>query len=277
MTTRTRSRAAVIAAATLALILAGCSDPAPEEAPATAAEEATTAEPEPTAEEPTTTEAPTPTEEIEPAEPMERAVTISCHGEDDDLKMIYQTLAEAWTASPELRLVCTAVVPADGGQHEREVEALEIAYGPGGDTLDSLDILYSICAEHMLGDADGRTPYTEGQRAEIEGALTLCPDHADAGEARGRMEAAAADDVLRDEGKIFASGTYRVGEDVPAGTYVSESDDEPFDGCYWELLDEAGNIIDNNFLNSAFRVEITVPESAFSLSVERCGEFRPAS
>jgi hypothetical protein len=73
----------------------------------------------------------------------------------------------------------------------------------------------------------------------------------------------------------FPNGSYRVGTEegmVPPGTYVAESD-TGFDGCYWATLDAEGDIIDNNFLSSGFRVVARVPSGAFSVEFTRCGWF----
>lgn len=105
--------------------------------------------------------------------------------------------------------------------------------------------------------------------------MTLCPDHPDAAKIQDRMAEASRVERLTEEGRAFFSGTYRVGNDIQPGTYAAEAEDEPFEGCYWALLDESGEIIDNNFVRSGFRVEIVVPSSAYSLTVERCGQFLP--
>ncbi len=260
----------LLASAALGALLmsSACSGDSQETVTEAATTSATTEAPSttPASAKPTTTQAP------EPVEPMDRMVTIDCTGEDISVKHSFRSIREAWDTSAEDRKNCHVSSISATNLHEREREALETAYGPDSD---SLDILYAICAESMLGDADEILPYSEGQRDEIEGALILCPDHPDADEIRGRMDAAAETDDLRAEGRVFATGTYRVGEDVQPGSYASEAGDEPFDGCYWELLDEAGDIIDNNFVNSGFRVEIHVPSSAYSLTVDGCGEFQP--
>jgi len=75
--------------------------------------------------------------------------------------------------------------------------------------------------------------------------------------------------------RSFGSGTYRVGngpDEVPPGSYVTERD-TPFDGCYWETLDSSGDIIDNNFVGSGFRVAATVSSGALSVEFDRCGTF----
>lgn len=68
----------------------------------------------------------------------------------------------------------------------------------------------------------------------------------------------------------FGSGTYRVGTDIEPGTYAVESA-SAFSGCYWERTDASGEIIDNNFINSGFRAEVTIASSDYSFHTERCG------
>src|SRR5699024_12264057 len=76
----------------------------------------------------------------------------------------------------------------------------------------------------------------------------------------------------RDQGERFGNGTYRVGEDIQPGTYVVEVG-EAFDGCYWQRLDASGNTIDNNFISSGFRAEVTIAASDHSFNTKRCGEW----
>lgn len=263
----------VVAAAT-ALLLSACggADVPGTDTPTANAKTVTTKTVDATTEaEPS--ETPTTTEKPEPAAPMDRMITAHCHSSDDPgVDMVFRSLADAWESSPDLRERCDVTIPSVDELHEKEVEALDTAYN--GDS-DGLETLYSLCAETMLGDVDGHMPYSEGQREEVEGALTLCPDHTDAEEIRSRMAEAEAEGALEDEGRLFYDGTYRVGEDVQPGAYVHESDVDPVENCYWELLDEQGNIVDSNFISSAFRVEIRVTESAYSLSTDGCGKFVP--
>lgn len=53
------------------------------------------------------------------------------------------------------------------------------------------------------------------------------------------------------------------------GTYVTHD----VEGCYWERLDNAGNIIENNFINAAPRVEVTIAASDFAFNSEGCGRW----
>jgi hypothetical protein len=70
-------------------------------------------------------------------------------------------------------------------------------------------------------------------------------------------------------GSLRVAGTAVPGESVRPGTYVAYD----VDGCYWERLDAAGEIIDNNFVNAAPQVQVTIRGSDFAFNSERCGPF----
>ncbi len=61
-------------------------------------------------------------------------------------------------------------------------------------------------------------------------------------------------------------GTYTVGQDIEPGTYRALNVTD----CYWATLDEAGEINDNNFVNSAPQVLATVRASDFAFEND-CG------
>lgn len=65
---------------------------------------------------------------------------------------------------------------------------------------------------------------------------------------------------------MLHTGSYRVGLEVPPGTYRAEQVQD----CYWETLDEAGEINDNNFVSSAPQVLMTVRSSDYAVNNE-CG------
>lgn len=273
---RARRGSSTLVAVLAAVMLAACGGTgAPETDSASAAPVAeVTTEAETTEPSPTPTPTPSPTPEL-PESPLVRELDMECNGGTGTTSYNYYSLERVWQDSAEAHTRCT-IYDDMAVQLEVEQEALERAYGPDSD---SLHILYSMCGETMMGNAGtfGPRPMTEGQRHETEGALVLCPEHPDAEAVRELVAIGAADDEIRAEGRMFHSGTYLVGEEVQPGTYVSESGDgEPFDGCYWELTDESGGIIDNFFSTSALRVELTVRSSAYSLTVDGCGEFRPA-
>ncbi|WP_180214567.1 hypothetical protein [Phytohabitans suffuscus] len=140
---------------------------------------------------------------------------------------------------------------------------------------DNLDIgtLYTICAE-----VDPTDPYAEAgfkaspeQIPEINAALTLCPNHPLAGKWRQSVQRGKADADLEAQGRIFGAGTFLVGKEIKAGTYVTSD----LDGCYWERQSRNGGIIDNNFITAARRVQVTIRSTDYAFHSERCGEWRP--
>lgn len=71
--------------------------------------------------------------------------------------------------------------------------------------------------------------------------------------------------------RFWGTGVYIVGSDVQPGTFQASGD---IKDCYWARLDEAGEIIDNNFVSAASQVQLTVEPSDYSLSIEGgCGEW----
>jgi hypothetical protein len=80
---------------------------------------------------------------------------------------------------------------------------------------------------------------------------------------------------------ILYGGLYRVGETwidgftgdpdrtATPGTYVAFDVED----CYWETLDDAGEINDNNFVSAAPRVEVTIRESDLAFNSEGCGRW----
>ena len=73
---------------------------------------------------------------------------------------------------------------------------------------------------------------------------------------------------------IYA-GAHEVGDEWVAGrvalpgTYVTYG----VEGCYWERLDDAGNILDNNFINAAPRVAVTIQPPDYAFNSEGCGRW----
>lgn len=60
----------------------------------------------------------------------------------------------------------------------------------------------------------------------------------------------------------------RVGVDFQPGKYRTIG---PVRNCYWATLNEAGEINDNNFVNAAPQVIMTVASSDYAVTVENCG------
>ncbi|MFJ7990258.1 hypothetical protein [Streptomyces sp. NPDC096351] len=79
----------------------------------------------------------------------------------------------------------------------------------------------------------------------------------------------------------FGDGTYVVsskpaaeGEDptIPPGTYQAVG---MMNDCYWERTSESGEIIANNFANSARKITVTIGSSDGQFTAERCEVWKP--
>ena len=94
----------------------------------------------------------------------------------------------------------------------------------------------------------------------------------------GRMRAAVTHMAERAQlaasGQLFADGTYVVGSEVQPDTYAI---DGKITDCYWARMDARGEIIDNNFISGAGRVEVTIRPGDHSFTSEGCGEWRKVS
>jgi len=67
-------------------------------------------------------------------------------------------------------------------------------------------------------------------------------------------------------------GSMRVGTgdgETPPGTWTAFS----VDGCYWERLNAAGDIIANNFVMSAPQVQVTISSSDFAFNSTSCARW----
>jgi len=125
--------------------------------------------------------------------------------------------------------------------------------------------LWGICAQNAsFYQTNG--PINENQRIEAAGALMLCPDHPSA----ATMANGSVEQQERTNGTRFGSGVFEVNSRIQPGTYRAAG---AIQNCYWERLDSAGEIIDNNFVSAATQVEITIQASDFSVHFDGCGEF----
>jgi len=246
------------------IMLTGCADTSVEESAETAHAVAETSEP---------------AEPLSPGDDM----TLECRDLDGNDTGSFTTLDEAWETPREERVNCD-VAFAEGDSTEPdslgfsdyaltdvEQDALEAAGYE--DEPENIRYLYNICVETDMGDFEELMPWSESQNREVGGALVLCPDHPDRETVEQRMKMGEEEDAARDRGEIFNDGTYKVGDDIQPGTYVAESE-EPFEGCYWERVDASGNTIENNFVSSGFRVQVTIGASDYSFTAKRCGEWK---
>ena len=76
---------------------------------------------------------------------------------------------------------------------------------------------------------------------------------------------------LYKSGRQFDDGLYRVGKDIKPGTYYTTD----VDGCYWERQNRNGGTIDNGFVISAKRVQVTIRSGDYAFMSEDCGTWKP--
>lgn len=206
-----------------------------------------------------------PETKAEATEPEPDPVTlehIDCGGDG-----YYFSVEEAW---PDKNDMCDAELSGTE-MSPVETKAVETAYGDEAD-VDSLGTLYELCAQadpkswDYLDQAGSKE-----QLAEVRGALILCPEHPQRKQLRKLVGGAEKRNKLADEGRVFGSGVFRVGDEIKAGTYYSTD----VEGCYWERTDANGEAIDNNFVTAAKRVQVTISPGDYSFNSESCGEWRP--
>ncbi|WP_145033609.1 hypothetical protein [Micrococcus luteus] len=211
--------------------------------------------------------------------PVERPLDMTCGSETSPMRPV-KNLKEAWKLDPASHTGCyVEEASVSDVQFAEEKAALTVS----PDT--SLRWAYTACAQTMMGNIDKATggPYmrTESQRDEVRAAMALCPSHPDIekvrlflGDADVQVTGSNEEQQAPRDTGLVRNGTYRVGTQVKPGTYVAETKDTPMEGCYWEVNDSTGNIMDNKFVNSAFRVEMTIPADAASVTIKRCVAFK---
>lgn len=206
--------------------------------------------------------APTPT-------PTLREWGVNCRILDDSFATVeerrFNSLEASW-ASGRPWSACDAFVVSGDTYSDLERAATATA---GYDTVDSVDTLYGLCAE--VGGfyvTDGIV--SEAQAEEVAGMLTLCPDFPAAAQLEAASAAARQIAAERAAGLRFFGGVYEVGVTVQPGRYQTTG---PVENCYWERLDAAGEIIDNNFVSAATQVQVTIAPTDFAIHVDGCGEF----
>ncbi|NKQ27343.1 hypothetical protein [Streptomyces galbus] len=240
--------------AVVGLLLAGCaseSEKPERDEPKTASSAVATEAVESPAEE---------TEAVDTSDPV-MVDEIDCAGE------FYSTVEEAWAEKQE---DCDATLSGTETS-DTEAKALQVAYSGEGD-LDSLGVLYGICAQSGSGSWSYlEQAGSEEQLSEVRGALLLCPDHPDKNKVAKLVGRASTRNKLEADGRVFGDGVYRVGSEVKPGTYYTTD----VDGCYWERTDATGEVIDNNFVPAAKRVQVTIMATDHSFHSESCGRWQP--
>lgn len=140
------------------------------------------------------------------------------------------------------------------------------------DTTD-VELLYGLCAQvdQANGYLSEALVLSASQITEITAMLTLCPGHPQAGPLHGAVARTQERTQLIATGQLFEDGTHLVGVEVQPGTYAI---DGKIANCYWARMDARGEIIDNNFVTGAGRVEATIRTGDHSFLSEGCGEWR---
>lgn len=201
-----------------------------------------------------------------------RPFSATCSSSDYGKKTQVSNMEEALSLPPDLRASCEVTL-SGSALYPFEHEALKAGeYKP-----DSLHILYELCLKQHLYFSERRF-LSVGQAKEAKAALVLCPDHPDHANIEASLQESERLAKLKAEGRTFGPGAFKVGQQIQPGSYYSEVyGEQPFEACYWEMRDEAGQILDNNFAPDVFRVEVTIPDFAYSFSSEGCGQFKPIS
>lgn len=221
---------------------------------------------------PTVSTPSTPKPSPTPKPPAAKTVTFTCSWYEPATKPgeqqkyttgAFESVQEAW-ASGHVFGGCQAEVSTTGVYSTDELAAVSVAY-PDDPNPEKVKYLWSICAENA-GFVQTNGPISDGQRTEAAGALMLCPDHPSA----AVMANGSQEQQERDSGLRFGSGVFEVVTRIQPGTYRASGE---IQNCYWERLDSAGEIIDNNFVSAATQVEVTIQSSDFSVHFDGCGEF----
>ena len=142
----------------------------------------------------------------------------------------------------------------------REQALIDLIASKGGDvslptaTVGEIMLMYAKVSPDF---ADQFVARMDWRRADIEGALSVCPDAPHAGVLREALTAV----------KVF-DGTKVVGKDMEPGTYKTKANAKD---CYWSRTTGGGNIIANDFVGFApDGVMVTVyPGEGFES--QRCG------
>lgn len=144
------------------------------------------------------------------------------------------------------------------------------AAGYTGSSSEILAQVYAFCASNDPNDAYATmTEYSDGQILELKTWLTLCPTHPQAAKWQAGIEESAKARAAESAGTRVYDGTYKVPEQIQRGTFVVVN----VKNCYWETRDAKGNILDNNFVVAAPRVEATIGPKAVVFTAEGCGQW----
>lgn len=197
-----------------------------------------------------------------------RTVTVECDS------TVY-TIPAPDEGLPDFTAVWSAKADYCDGDTITPVTALEqAAYKTSRYDGNNIGTLYGICAANHPSDVYASPGFaaSDEQIPEITAALMLCPKHPLAPKWRQAIQRGQRDTQLEQQGRLFGDGTFLVGKEIKAGTYVTTD----VKGCYWERQNRNGGIIDNDFLISARRVQVTIRSGDYAFHSEGCKTWKPA-
>lgn len=178
----------------------------------------------------------------------------------------YTDFRDAWGDASSVDLSdCEGELTRGGTLSDVETEAVTAAEY---DEPEDIVHLYELCAEVVGYYAEKGQELSDSQVVEARGMLTLCPGAPQAKRVQSNIDRVAALADERSAGVRFGEGSYRVGKEVKPGTYYIPKADK---GCYWQRLDKRGEILDNNFVSAATRVEVTIRKTDYTFASEGCG------
>lgn len=155
---------------------------------------------------------------------------------------------------------------------ENQQAALGVAPGQFEDWTESkrLEVLYQSCSMTTPFHRPG-TIHNEGQLNSARGVMALCPHHPAAREMNEAIELGTVAVQQSSENKVIpGDGRYIVGLDVSPGIYIT--DDSRIENCYWEISDPEGNIVQNNLVNIATSITVTLTDGN-GFTTEGCGRW----
>ncbi len=89
---------------------------------------------------------------------------------------------------------------------------------------------------------------------EVNSLLALCPKHPLAERMRAAVPHTEEHHQVEASGQLFTDGTYAI--------------DGKINDCYWARMDARGEVVDNNFVSGAGRVQVTIRPGDHSFTSE---------
>jgi|BarGraIncu00222A_1022003.scaffolds.fasta_scaffold12974_3 hypothetical protein len=111
--------------------------------------------------------------------------------------------------------------------------------------------------------------YSDSQVLELKAWMLLCPNHPHVARWQAGIAATDKDNQAVKDGVRVYDGTYQVPSEMKRGTFVATNVKD----CYWETRDINGNILANNYVTAAPRVQATVSTKAVVFTSRDCGQW----